>query len=91
MSTFSGTYSTTMSNGILVTAGESPSPSGVPKGLIATRSVQLKDGWVGQVTVAEEIVWESEPFEDAEGDSGARIAEREATEFVITRIKGLLS
>ena len=37
-----------------------------PSGLIVTQAVQTKDGWLGQVIVDTEIVWESDLDEDSE-------------------------
>jgi len=37
-----------------------------PSGLIVTQAVQTKDGWLGQVIVDKEIVWESAPDEDGQ-------------------------
>lgn len=31
-----------------------------------TQAVQTKDGWLGQVIVDKEIVWESEAYDDSE-------------------------
>ena len=34
---------------------------------IATRTIQLREGWVGQIVVDDEIVWESDPTVTANG------------------------
>lgn len=81
----SNTYSVTTSNGIMLAAGASPVPSSAPKGLIVTRAVEVKDGWTGQVVVAEEIVREKVGFATAEK------AERWATSVVTKAIKGLFT
>ena len=88
-------------NGVTISAGTSPDPARAPKGLIVTRAVQVKAGWVGQIVVAEDIIWESEVFTDGEsddeiveidnGDPPSEKAEQAATERVITAIKGLFS
>lgn len=77
-------YGSTMTSGIVLSAGESPAPAKAPKALIATRAVQMKDGWVGQLFVAEEVVWESDPQETADD------AEQAATARVLKRVKKLL-
>lgn len=79
-------YTSTATSGITLSAGVSAEPSAVPKALIATRAVQTKEGWRGQVIVAEDIVWESDY-----GSGFAHQAEEEATYRVIDRIKRLLT
>lgn len=37
-----------------------------PAGLVVTQAVQTKEGWLGQVVVDKEIVWESEAYDDSE-------------------------
>lgn len=37
-----------------------------PAGLIVTQAVQTRDGWLGQVIVDKDIVWESDAQEDGE-------------------------
>lgn len=81
----SGTYTTTWNTGILVPSGSSPEPARAPKGLIVTRAVELQEGWVGQVIVAEEIVWQGDPFAQAAD------AEEDATYHVIVRVKSLFT
>lgn len=49
-------------------------PEKPPKGLITTKAVQVADGWLGQVFVDSEIVWESDYYE--ESDSAIDIANR---------------
>lgn len=75
--------SSTLTNGITFAPAGSPQPSSAPKGLIVTRAIETKDGWVGQIIVAEAIVWESEPTKKPHQ------AERAATGRVIERIKSL--
>jgi hypothetical protein len=36
------------------------------KGLITTNAAKVRRGWLGQVTVDQRIVWESEPQKDRE-------------------------
>lgn len=82
--TFSSSSSTIWS-GVSVASGSSPQPSAAPKGLIATRAVEMKNGWVGQLIVADDIVFETKPKKTADE------AEREATKRVTDRLKSLLS
>lgn len=51
-----------MWSGITMTTGTG-SIQAIPKGLIATRSIETKHGWVGQVCLAEEIFLEKDGFE----------------------------
>lgn len=37
-----------------------------PSGLVVTQAVQTRDGWLGQVIVDKDIVWESAAVEDGE-------------------------
>lgn len=41
------------------------------KKLIETRAVQMKDGWVGQIVMAGEIVHETTAYPDPRGDEAA--------------------
>lgn len=77
-------YNSTTSNGILVSAGTSPAPLTTPKGLIVTRAVETKEGWFGQIIVAEQIIWESRMFKTAQP------AEEAATKRVIAKITRML-
>ncbi len=45
------------------TGSKAPKP---PSGLVVTQAVQTRDGWLGQVIVDKEIVWESDRYEDGE-------------------------
>jgi len=52
-----------------------------PAGLIVTQAVQTKDGWLGQVIVDKQIVWQSDP--KSSGDH----AIEEANTRVVDRIR----
>lgn len=54
-----------------------------PAGLIVTRAVETKDGWLGQVLVDKEIVHEEGPYDDGEP------AIRAANRCVVETVKGL--
>lgn len=45
------------------TTGKRPEPT--PTELIATRAIQSKDGWLGQIVMAGEIVYETKPQKDS--------------------------
>lgn len=50
--------------GFTVSPETSDTKPKTPAGLIVTQAVQTRDGWLGQVIVDKEIVWESAPEED---------------------------
>lgn len=54
-----------------------------PSGLIVTRAVETKDGWMGQVLVDKEIVFQGDACEDGED------AIKEANALVVSVVKGL--
>ena len=56
-----------------------------PSGLIVTRAVETKDGWLGQILVDKEIMFQSDPQTD--GDT----AIKNANERVVRVIKGLFA
>jgi hypothetical protein len=55
----------TYSTGITLATGTGKAPERTPTELIATRALETKAGWVGQVIMAGEIVWESAPQKDS--------------------------
>lgn len=59
-------------------------PAKLPAALIATKAVQTKDGWFGQVIVDKKIVWESGSV------SSGDIAIELANGHVVEKITGLL-
>lgn len=69
--------------------GDKPEPA--PRQLIATRAVQTKAGWVGQVIIDAEIIWETEPWAEEGDESPADAAIREANTYVVDRIKRLFA
>lgn len=76
--------STVYTNGLVLTT-TAAEPVTTPKGLLITRSVETKEGWVGQIIVDKAIVWESAPMED-QHDASA-----EATSRVVARLKKLFT
>lgn len=61
------------SYGITLSPGTSEQRPKTPAGLIVTQAVQTKDGWLGQVIIDKEIVWESAVGAD-DGDDAVRAA-----------------
>lgn len=59
--TYTGTSGTTSYNGITLTTGTGETPKPAPKDLIATRAIESKDGWLGQVIMSGEIVYQTKP------------------------------
>lgn len=56
-----------------------------PAGLVVTQAVQTKDGWLGQVIVDKEIVWEGAPQPEGEAaiqDANARVVQAFKALFV---------
>lgn len=74
----------TMTTGMTWSPSGSPEPAKVPKGMIVTRAVETKVGWVGQIVVAEEIIWESDPR------GKAHHAEEDATFHVVGAFRAML-
>jgi hypothetical protein len=78
MSTYTyGTLSGS-SYGITFNPGTSEERPKTPSGLIVTQAVQTREGWLGQVIVDKEIVWEggvSDEGEDAIKAANARVVE----------------
>ena len=54
-----------------------------PAGLVVTRAVETKSGWVGQIIVDKSIVWESQ------GAGDEREALQDANTRVVDRLKSL--
>jgi hypothetical protein len=60
----------TYSTGITVATGTGKAPERTPTELIATRAVEAKDGWLGQIIMAGEIVYESKPQKNSRAALG---------------------
>lgn len=74
------TYGTiTGSNyGITISPSTAETKPKTPAGLVVTQAVQTKEGWLGQVVVDKEIVWESEAYDDSEDaiqDANAQVVD----------------
>ena len=68
-------------------------PMKTPTGLLVTRAVETKDGWVGQIVVDKTIVWESEgvPNDDDRPETGERKAVKAANERVVGALARLFA
>jgi hypothetical protein len=75
---------TTYGNGIVWTPQVSER-NDTPKGLLVTRAVEVKDGWVGQIIVDKAIVWQG-----AEMEKQCDAVEQ-ATEKVVVRLRKLFA
>lgn len=71
---------------ISVPVTEGGRPPATPSGLIATRAVEIKDGWLGQVIVDKTIVAETTAIV---GEDAAEVALEKANRRVVDAIKGL--
>lgn len=56
-----------------------------PKGLLVTRAIQMRSGWVGQIIIDRAIVWEGTPVEDEQSATQA------ATQRVVDRLRAIFS
>ena len=72
-----------VSSGIVIN-GTNVEPIRTPSGILVTRAVETKGGWVGQIIVDKTIVWESEPIQDH--PEVTKNAQREATEAANDRV-----
>jgi hypothetical protein len=86
MNTASNT--TTLSySGIVIGSDKGEPPVKTPKELLVTRAVEVKDGWLGQVVMDGEIVWETPGWEKAEEALGAaNVQVREAFKKLIVGV-----
>lgn len=80
MSTNATTYTIgTSLNGILIPGGDGGTPERTPKGMLVTRAVETQDGWLGQLIIDKEIVFQGQPQEDsadAMADVNGRVIDR---------------
>jgi hypothetical protein len=70
---------TSYSTGLTLATGTGETPKPTPKELIATRAVEARDGWLGQIIMSGEIVYETKPQKtsrDALGKVNRRVHER---------------
>jgi hypothetical protein len=64
---YSNATSNTLSySGITLATGIGETPKAAPKELIATRAVESQDGWLGQIIMSGEIVYETKPQQSSQ-------------------------
>lgn len=78
--TYGTSAGSTYSLSLSPTEGDRPR---TPSGLIVTRAVETRDGWLGQILVDKEIVYQGDPHE------GGDDAIKEANSLVVSAVKGL--
>ena len=86
-------YSTGAS-GVTLDVAKGERPEKAPKELLATKAVQLKDGWVGQIIMAGEIIHQTAPFvddEDAEIEAGSERALAGVNDHILARFRRLIT
>lgn len=94
MTTMQWTTLSSSGNSFNLPVNQGGSPEPPPKGLLATRAVEIKDGWIGQVLVDREIVWESDAITEADVGDNERpgdVAQDLANDAVLNRIKRLFT
>ncbi len=84
------TYLNLTSTGMVLNATPTE-PIKTPTGVLVTRCVETKEGWVGQVIVDKTIVWESEGFQGDEDDTGERKAVKAANSRVVAALTKLFA
>jgi len=55
------TYTVSSTTGIVMATSTGDRPAKTPTELLATRAMQAKDGWLGQIIMAGEIVYQTKP------------------------------
>ena len=58
---YGGNSTITYSTGIAFDTKTGEVPARTPKELVATRAIESKDGWLGQIIMSGEIVYETKP------------------------------
>lgn len=78
-------------NGLVLPAekGERPRELDAKK-LIETRAIQMKDGWVGQIIMAGEIVHETATYPDSDDDDGSKAALEAVNQRIFDAFKRLV-
>jgi len=61
MATTGTTYTVSSTTGLVMDTGVGSRPDPTPTNLLATRAVEAKDGWLGQIIMAGEIVYQTKP------------------------------
>ena len=65
--------------GVAISAGTGERPAPTPRELIATRAIEAKDSWLGQIIMSGEIVYKTKPQKtsaDALGKVNRRVHNR---------------
>ena len=65
-----GNSTISYSTGMTFATGTGERPAPTPRELIATRAIEAKDGWLGQILMAGEIVYETKPQKDSRAALG---------------------
>lgn len=60
--------SITYTTGLVVDTKEGQKPERTPNELLATRAIESKDGWLGQIIMTGEIVYQTEPQVDSDDE-----------------------
>jgi len=77
--------------GLVVPAEKGSRPQELDaKKLIETRAVQMKDGWVGQIIVADDIVHETPAYPDGDEGDGDRLALEDVNSRILGAFKRLI-
>ena len=58
----------TWTSGVVLDTKSGDRPASTPKELLSTRAIESKDGWLGQIVMSGEIVYQTEPQTDAAED-----------------------
>jgi hypothetical protein len=53
-------------NGLIIDAAQGPKPEKASGKLLSTRAVETADGWLGQIIMAEVIVYQTKPQQTSE-------------------------
>lgn len=80
---YSGQTYTLTGSGLSATLHPEATPTRAPKALFLTRAVETQDGWVGQLLIDGDIVYQTNFIEDG------REAVNRANNFLVERIKSL--
>jgi hypothetical protein len=82
--------------GITILGGTGIGAVQTPAGILATRAVETKAGWVGQIVLDKEIIWESDAMSDDDDDepnaeTGQRKAMKATNERVMVRLRKIFA
>jgi hypothetical protein len=77
-------------NGMIIDSTSGERPVKTPKELIVSRAVEAKDGWLGQIIMSGEIVYETEPQVGDEDETGAEKALALVNQHILDAFKRLI-